>query len=170
MTQMTWLAALAGLLLMIHGGVAADDRLADGSYLSPVPLKGIQTVAIHIDRPRQQYDHRGFDIDKLYAAVRQKLEAAGLRVIEPHEVETEAHAAVLNLRIRVNEGAYYYAYGLSLSLQRKFDINDLGYTTLRAWSDSRVGALRPGEFPRLSHQSLDMVDQFLAIHQQHNPA
>jgi hypothetical protein len=169
MTKPVLNIAVLGFALVFSCSASAYYPPEAGKSFAYLPLKGIDTVAVNIDGSYQSYERYGLIPQRLKTLITQRLEAAGLRVVDADQVPQIPSAALLNLQIRINETAYYYyAYGLNLALRQKVPLLSGSFTTVSTWSDGQVGAMTPIQLVNINDYSLHLVDNFIRAHREQN--
>lgn len=126
-------------------------------------LRGLQEVRLELHGFDVQYGRYGLDRVELEAAIRERLQAAGLRE------DGGGPPARLRLSIRLNLAEQrYYSYGLRLALLRPIALvaEDDAYIWIEVWSDGQVGAVTPIQLPRLSRFALTLIDAFVSQRRQ----
>lgn len=163
-------AHLTGFLVLLLASltVGAYEVTGTDDYFSPAPLKGVDTVAVQVDSISHNYARYGLSADKLQTSLSQRLEEAGFKVISMQALADTPGAALLKLGVRLNDSSYYYSFGVKLSLRRKVALEGSGFTTVQAWSDGQVGTLTSSEFSKITRHSMELVDNFIHVHQQQN--
>lgn len=159
---LTVFVLLTGLTIKSHA-VAGDDN-----HFSPDPLKGVNTLALEVNGIEDNYYRYGLSAEQLRNDLRQRLEAAGFRIIETRSLGETPGAALLKLDVRLYENSYYYSLGMSLSLRRKVALEGSGFATIQAWSEGKVGALSATEFSKVHRYSSELVGNFISAHKQQN--
>ena len=153
------------LLLLLAGPCRA--AAADGA-----PLRGVDTVAIHIQGLERDLETYGVTETSLKTALEQRLAAAGIKVVKPGETERVPGSAVLTLRLTLNRTVFYFfLYNLHMAVQSRLPLarDPRAYTSITTWSDTKIGMLMPRELGKIRDLSLQQTDEFLKVYRQQNP-
>jgi hypothetical protein len=152
------------LLLVLAGPCLAADGGA--------PLRGVDTVAIHIQGLEHDLKTYGVTEASLKSALAQRLATAGIKMVEPGDIDRSPRSAVLTLRLTLNRTAYYFfLYNLHLAVQSRLplDRDPQAYTWVTTWSNTKIGMLMPRERGRIKNLSQKLADEFLKEYRRQNP-
>lgn len=157
---------LVPLLLLLLAGpcLAATD--------GGIPFRGVDTVTIHIRGLERDLKTYGVTDAGLKAMLAQRLATAGIKVVEPGEIDRYPGSAILTLRLTMIRSPYYFfLYNLHLAVQSRLPLerDPRTYTWVTTWSNTKVGMLMPKDQGRIKNLSLELADEFLQEYRRQNP-
>ncbi|MBI2994986.1 MAG: hypothetical protein HYY48_12540 [Gammaproteobacteria bacterium] len=144
---------------------------SDANEQAGRPLHGVVAVALTVDRLDDNLAPYGIDRSGLIAAASERLNRAGIEVIDSGEWAQRTDAAQLSLQVRLIRAPYYfYLYGVRLIARGKLALvhGPNAYATAEIWSEGSVGAVQPSDLGPLRELALRLIDQFIAEHRLQN--
>lgn len=151
-------------LLMLAAPFTATAATDDFEYGS---RKHMDTVALNIKGIHRDLGTWNITTDTLRDTLADRLNSAGVRVIEMGELVNHPEADVITLRLTLNRAPYYfYLYGLNMAVRNRLALSpeNSGSTTIKTWSETRNGMLMPGELGNIRRMSLQLLDSLLREH------
>lgn len=157
------LMALAAILGVGPSAFAYQSNIpSDFSYRT---LTGIDTVAVRLTGFDHDFNRYGVDADRLRVEIAERLDAAGVRVVDMDEAITDPGAALLSIDLHSNYSYYWgYAYAVSVKLHSKQPLanNPSGFTSDVLWNEGENGVGASGlELRRINDQVIMLVDRFI---------
>jgi hypothetical protein len=158
------------ILAPFIGHAASTYNNPELDFSSAQTLRGIGHVIIQINGLDDKYAPYGLQQGDLIEAISKQLRGGHLEVSNSSLESAADDTALLEVRLRLNETAYYYySYSLSLNIIQRIPLaRENTSLNARTWSNGINGVTTPSEMSRLKQQILTLVDEFLNAHQQQN--
>ncbi|MCI0400419.1 MAG: hypothetical protein L0Z68_03840 [Gammaproteobacteria bacterium] len=175
---------LLSLLLVAAPQVGAYDgettpstpRDNSGGDFSDLTLKGIDAVTLQFNWTYYgslSGDSKRYGLDQadLEKAITERLQQAGLGVLNYDEALKSPHAVLMQIDIGISSGSYrWYSYAVGVKVANKLPLSNTqgAFTPTTIWSDGRVGPVEQIELRRLGNYILGMVDHFIQDYRAQN--
>jgi len=163
-----WSIVLLALLSPRIGNAYNFGADEDTSYLG---LKGIRTVALRLTGFYGDYERYGVYENRIRMAVEQRLQNAGLTVINAEEAFRMPGAALVQIDLRANYGTYgYYSYALGMKIKQKIPLASgaESFITETVWAEGTTGWVEDTQLDRVNNEITGLVDRFLTEHSAQN--
>lgn len=128
---------------------------------SPPPLETVALSTRGIERDLRTY---GITAGSLKEAMGERLERAGVKVVDESGLARQPGAGVVTLRLSLTRTPYYfYSYNLNLRLNSRLPLSadNRSYTTVKTWSATRNGMLMPRDSGDIKKIALELLEELL---------
>jgi hypothetical protein len=155
------MATLACLFVALQPSLA----LAGGPVFSHMTLNGITAVGLSVEDVVPELAPYGMTAETLGATVANRLESAGLPVVDAAEAAQNPMAALLRVRIITNRNAQgFYHLSVKLEVRKKIPLGNPagGFISEAIWSSADNGVMLANETEKIGALLKTQLDGFIA--------
>ncbi|MEN9727212.1 MAG: hypothetical protein RL434_1578 [Pseudomonadota bacterium] len=155
------MATLACLFVALQPSLA----LAGGPVFSHMTLNGITAVGLSVEDVVPELAPYGMTAETLGATVANRLESAGLPVVDAAEAAQNPMAALLRVRIITNRNAQgFYHLSVKLEVRKKIPLGNPagGFISEAIWSSADNGVMLANETEKIDALLKTQLDGFIA--------